>query len=462
MQNKQSLAIAVVALAVLCVTGSASHGQYQPRWVAQSASPSGPPSLPDYVASNVDVAQLVSPGSPGLGRSTEPAFRITVVQDGNRARQAAYSPQDVQAPPPIQPQVEPNAGVAPPMQSDWGQSDCYGACQTDCGKGCAVDYDVKGCGCKGECTCNCYAVRVYGEYLLLRARDAEVAYAVEANSNEYQMLGPEYPIQISPIGVLDQDYSSGFRFGFGICLSECSELAATYTWFDSATSDTLVRGTFPIPNVVPVTAHPATLDNLSTTVAAVGRHDIGFEMIDLDYRRTFYQTPWSEMTYVVGARWGQLEQSFGARYTDDPVQPLDELGVNTDIDFNGGGIRLGLEGERSHCFGRFPVLVYAKGLTSLLAGEFSADYSQIENNNVVKVDTAWSAGRIVPTFDFEVGTGVATPKGGLRMTIGYVYSAWTNVVKTEDWIRAVQTNNVKDLGDTMTFDGLVGRIEARF
>ena len=48
------------------------------------------------------------------------------------------------------------------------------------------------------------------------------------------------------------------------------------------------------------------------------------------------------------------------------------------------------------------------------------------------------------------------------MSIGYSFSAWTNVVKTDEFINAVQTNNFLDLGETMTYDGLVARLEGRF
>jgi len=35
-------------------------------------------------------------------------------------------------------------------------------------------------------------------------------------------------------------------------------------------------------------------------------------------------------------------------------------------------------------------------------------------------------------------------------------------VKTDEWIKAVQSNNFTGLSDGMTFDGFVGRVEARF
>jgi tripartite-type tricarboxylate transporter receptor subunit TctC len=78
------------------------------------------------------------------------------------------------------------------------------------------------------------------------------------------------------------------------------------------------------------------------------------------------------------------------------------------------------------------------------------------------VDTGWKAGRVVPICDLEIGGGFYSPCGTYRATVGYVFSAWGNVVKTQDWIQAVQTNSYNNLGNTMTFDGLVARIEARF
>jgi hypothetical protein len=41
-------------------------------------------------------------------------------------------------------------------------------------------------------------------------------------------------------------------------------------------------------------------------------------------------------------------------------------------------------------------------------------------------------------------------------------SGWFNVVRTDQFISAVQQNNFVGLGDTLTFDGFTGRIELRF
>jgi hypothetical protein len=183
-------------------------------------------------------------------------------------------------------------------------------------------------------------------------------------------------------------------------------------------------------------------------------------LVDLDFRRALLRTGASDVFGVVGVRYGKLEQDLFARYSDLLTGP-NQIEVLSDITFEGAGLKLGLEWD--HYSSRRPVLMYAKGGTSLLAGEFDAIYRQtVQNNANLGVDTAWTAGRIVPTFDLEVGTGYYSPEGRLRATVGYVYSVWTNVVKTQDWIHGVQSNQFGNLGDSITFDGLVLRVEGRF
>lgn len=403
----------------------------------------GPPSLPGYGAPYVGIpvyGQLVSAPTTrtaDLTRSktgqTNPAYRVTVVADEAQ-----------------EPQAQQNAVLSPETGKD---SKCKSG---DCGP--------KSCGHVEECCCFPYAFRVYGEYLYLRARDSEVCYAVETNSASPPVGQRDavVPVQTSPIAVLDQDYSSGFRAGFGICLDACSEIGASYTWFDTSAEHSISSaGHYPQQAIAEMVLHPATPNGIVWTVEAAGRHDIGFELIDIDYRNSMVRSCTSHLDYIIGVRWGKLEQEFDARFTHDLKQPDNRYEVATDIDFDGAGVRLGLEGERYYC--RVPVKLYMKGFASLLAGEFDATYQQtVQNNAYPGVNTGWTAGRIVPTFDLELGGGFYLPGGKLEATVGYVFSAWTNVVKTEDWIHAVQTNDFRDMGDSMTFDGIVARVEGRF
>jgi hypothetical protein len=185
--------------------------------------------------------------------------------------------------------------------------------------------------------------------------------------------------------------------------------------------------------------------------------------LDVDYRGYFVKDCDRSMNYLVGLRWGKLNQDFSAAYTDDLASAFNDAEVYTNIDYEGVGLRLGLEGERRFC--RVPVMVYGKGLANLLVGDMDATFQQtVQNNSNLGVNTGWSAGRIVPTFDLEVGAGLyGCCKGHVQLTAGYVFSAWTNMAKTDKWISAVQANNFDDVGgDTITFDGLVARIEGKF
>jgi hypothetical protein len=148
--------------------------------------------------------------------------------------------------------------------------------------------------------------------------------------------------------------------------------------------------------------HPATFDAITGTVEAAGYHDLRMDVIDIDYRGYLVQSCTSSLDYVIGARWGRLEQNFGARFTDDLSFASNAAEVATDIDFTGAGLKLGLEAERFYC--AVPLKLYAKGMTSLMAGEFDATYQQtVQNNSGYGVNTGWKAGRIVPTFDLEIG-----------------------------------------------------------
>lgn len=324
-----------------------------------------------------------------------------------------------------------------------------------------VEGECKDGKCSGKDCCPAtYHFRAYGEYLYLRARDVEVPYAVESNLNIPTNVNP--PIQTSPIALVDQDYSSGFRAGLALVLDERTELAATYTWFESSADHHITRNPGqPILQILPMVSHPSTQTAITGTVEASATADIDFDLIDLDLRRVLAQSCQTDLFGTVGVRYGRLEQGFEAQFFNGPTAaPLDAR-VMTDIDFEGIGLKLGLDGD--YYATRLPVMGYMKGAVSLLAGEFNASYQQfaVEQPDP-EVNTSWSAGRIVPTFDLEVGGGFYSPDGHLRATVGYAYSVWANMVKTDDWIHGVQGNAFRNMDGAVTFDGLVLRVEGRF
>ena len=78
------------------------------------------------------------------------------------------------------------------------------------------------------------------------------------------------------------------------------------------------------------------------------------------------------------------------------------------------------------------------------------------------VDTFWHGGRIVGIWDLETGFKWTSRCGNYSANLGYIFSAWTNTLQTDEWIRGVRENTFIGMDNTMTFDGLVVRFEARF
>ena len=297
----------------------------------------------------------------------------------------------------------------------------------------------------------CRTWNIWGEFLYLRSRDSEVTYGVETNT---AVAPPTPPVQVGRVGMIDQTHDPGFRFGVTYGLDETSSLTASWAMLESHRTDRIDRTS--LSNVIEsMVLHPTTVAASSSGTFATGIHDIDFDLIDLEYRGRLSSSEVTETNYVIGLRYVNLQQQF--------MHNTDIIGsqsVATDIDFNGLGVRLGLEGERfrhkSRCF------FYGKTYVNFIPGEFNAKFDQGQAFDASVVDTLWEAGRIVSIWDLELGLGHVCKSERWSMSVGYSFSAWTNVVKTDEFINAVQTNNFLDLGETMTYDGLVARLEGRF
>lgn len=292
----------------------------------------------------------------------------------------------------------------------------------------------------------------YGQFLYLRPRNAEVAYAVPIDG---PIAAPPAanPIQIGGIGVLDPDYEPGFRAGFNLALDTVSSLDVSYTLFESHTTDQISTQA---PDVLrSLVAHPSTSSAATDFLSASADLEIDFDTIDLAYRHLLVCREVFAANYVLGARYGKLEQRFDSLFVNNGTET-----VSTDIDFDGGGLRLGLETERYSC--RNQLHVFANGYASFLAGRFQGSYFQGQSFDPTVVNTSWEAGRIVPILDLEMGVGWTSLEGKLRMSAGYMVSAWFNTVTTHEFIKSIQGSDYADLGQATTFDGLNARFEWRF
>lgn len=300
----------------------------------------------------------------------------------------------------------------------------------------------------------CHRFYAYGGFMYLRARDSEVAYAVNING---ALTQGGSAVQVSPVAVLDQDYQPGFFVGFGMVLDECSSIGVNYMQFESSTNSSITANpTLQLPAVTrSLVVHPGTLNAAADGLYADGKYDINFNIADIEYRGLIDGDCDFKFNYLVGIRLAQSEQQLTSNF--DTI--LGRQTVSTDLDFYGAGIKLGLEYERMWKRG---FMVYGKTYASFVPGEFQADYDQTSAFDPSVVDTGWRAGRLVTMLDLEVGGGWVSCCGNYRLTAGYVISAWLNTVQTDEWIHAVQTNNYIDMSSMTSFDGLTARFEARF
>jgi|GEM_PF-6616064 len=289
--------------------------------------------------------------------------------------------------------------------------------------------------------------RVYADFLYLRPANVGINYGVVVDG---PIVSGEVPIQIGSIGVASPSYEPGFRVGFSRALSQFADIGFSYTHLDTKITDRLTGtpGT-PIQSLV---IHPSSTNADDEWLSAMASHSVNFKFADINYRHLFASDNNYKLRYLMGVRYGRLEQRFNSTFSLTGNES-----INSGVTFDGGGFRLGIEGERVSQ--RSGLLFYGQANASFLAGEFRAGYFQGNSSDPVIVNTSWKEARIVTIPEIELGIGWQNKSGRFRFTCGYMMSAWLDAVKTGDFIQAIQTNKYNGLNNKIQFDGLVMRTE---
>jgi len=313
----------------------------------------------------------------------------------------------------------------------------------------ACETCFEGCGCEDPCCAPGWVA--FGEFMYIRPRKAGVAYAVPVDGAI--VPPPTPPIQVGRTALVDPTYEPAFRLGFGWMLNECSTLMTTWSHFESHTTDS-ITATAPVV-LRSLVSHPSTLAASADYLDAAAGCDLDFDLVDLDFRHVFSSGPRHTLTWLVGVRYAGLQQEFDSTFASLGTQT-----VQSQVNFDGGGIRVGLEGECRDCNTGF--LLYTRGAASFVAGKFRGHYFQGQSFDPVVVETTWDAAWTVSMLDLELGFGWASPCDTVRWTVGYMFSGWYDVVQPGDYIEAVRSNGYRGLGETLAFDGLTTRLEVRF
>lgn len=300
--------------------------------------------------------------------------------------------------------------------------------------------------------CRKYKFQVFGEALYWNAHNTRVPFA-----QEFDGVDPLLSVPRGPLAQTELEYALGFRGGFGIGLSECSKIVATYTHFEADTSAIAVAtGTNVLQSPL---LFPNTVNASFAPLVAEAEYDIRLMTGDVDFKYALIQNNCVQLHWLAGVRYALLEETFSASYQE--VLGNDTIGIA--MDFHGIGPRAGLEGEYHLKCGMYG---YGKGVLNLLAGKFNGNYEQGDVFGGLVAQTEVSEKRLVPVTEFEVGGGWTSPKGYIRVSGGYYVGAWFNTLTTNAFVRGVQENDFTTNGDNfrdvLTFDGLVGRFEFRY
>jgi hypothetical protein len=265
----------------------------------------------------------------------------------------------------------------------------------------------------------------------------------------------QVPLQEGRTATLNPQFEPGFRVGGGVGFGNCSTIGVAFTHYENNANDAISVNS---PNVIrAMVMHPSTFDAAADWLDASAHQFIRFNLADIDYRHVFYEDACSSVDYLVGIRYANLNQTFSSQFESAVT-----ANVNTGVDFDGAGFRLGLEAQRT---GLLDIFVYGKAAASFLGGEFRGSYLQSNINDGVLAQTDWKEARLVSMLDCEVGLGWTGCCGHVSASAGYMVNAWLNVVKPSEFISAVQANKYhgpdKINGNGLVFDGLVARVEFR-
>jgi hypothetical protein len=300
--------------------------------------------------------------------------------------------------------------------------------------------------------CGCMPMwHAFGEYLLLRPRNAGVEYAVPVNG---PIAANQVPLQIGSTAVVNPEFQSGFRVGMERYLNECSSVSLAYTYYRNDANDG--PATANVPYVLrSMVFHPSSADAATDWASGRASESLSFDFVDLDYHHSFWSCDCSHLNYLVGLRYAHLTERFNADFSD-----IITASAGSTVDFDGLGLRLGVDGQRELGGGFF---VTARAGADLLGGQFHATYQQGDANTPLVATTDWREARFLTILEAEIGIGWQSSDGRFRTSIGYLVNDWVDTVKPSDYISSVQRNHYvgsDKIGDTsLIFDGLTAHVE---
>jgi hypothetical protein len=359
---------------------------------------------------------------------------------------------------PYGPQLGPHGPHFGPMPAH-GYDGCDGPCEA-CGDP----------SCHGGCCCNNMMIGappgeffVTVDYLLVRSNFSEAVAFIEVDDTTQQ------GVIFRDVHQLDFDYESSFRIGGGYRMCGCGdEIRFLYTRLESSAGEQVDVGANILVPYEP--GMPVGGTNVIDAEVDVNSYDIEFaKTIPLGGECSCQcdpcgccppQCPAWDITWSGGIRIADVgwERRYAALEADGDLFG----GADVNMDFQGAGAKVGLEGRRYYGHNGWFNL-YLKGDISLLVGDYDLVSRQQVTEGAVTTVTIQSLDctNIIPVTEIELGAaGQVTCS--TRVSAGYLFSAWHDLgFRDEFEVEAAQAPFPLRYDDAniLGFDGFFARFE---
>jgi hypothetical protein len=310
----------------------------------------------------------------------------------------------------------------------------------------------------------------FADYLYVRASASEAVTFMEVDNNTPGL-------NERTVNQFDFEYDSSFRFGGGYRLCECGEqIRFMYTRFDSFAED---EQDFDTNIIVPfeVVGEPGGTYFFNA--------DVDLNAYDLEYAKTIplggncccncgdacgggcgdgccqpccpaWDITWSGGVRAAEADWQRAYVALGAQ--DNLVSD-----AVSSMDFDGVGLKMGLEGRR-YFFKDGWLSLFLKGDLSVLYGNLEFETVRTEEGGSVPdqvIRQTTENQQLIPVTEIEAGLS-GQVSCHCRVSAGYLLSAWHDLGFRDEF----QLDNVFPLqyddANILGFDGFFARLEYGF
>jgi hypothetical protein len=339
--------------------------------------------------------------------------------------------------------------------SNFNQNSCNcDQCSSNCN-------DCEGCNswCKhNRCCCEDpleQRTSVYIDYLYLQAFGVDMNHGIQQNG-----VGGLGTVPAGDVGTAAPEFESAFRVGVHRASTCSTGWTVAYTQYESHVGNFLPAASGVGGTTQSLVLIPTTLTAANTFDSLTASYDIDFRLADFDYDMMIACSDNSILNFCVGARYAHLTQDFSQLGVFSGA--TGEVLTTTGILFDGGGLRVGLDGQWQCCHSRWGL--YGRSFLNVLFGQFDSNYTQfnVTQDFTEARQSNWHDHRVVPILEYETGLQWTSCGGCLRLSAGYYAAHWFDIVDTAEWIQAVQHADFTSPDHSVSFCGLTSRVEYRF